>query len=124
MRFAPQAEKEVRVETGELAAALHADVAAQTEGDLPRETVAAGTAARRHQPGLRQTQLAAAVSAEHVYPMAAEVPFGMPVAVIATAAEPARHQLGAAAGPAPPGGLRPVACSQSSVLRWRVLIRP
>ena len=40
MRFAPQAEKEVAVETGELAAAMHADMAAQAEGDLQGSLVA------------------------------------------------------------------------------------
>ena len=43
MRFAPQAEKEVAVETGELVAAMHADMAAQAEGDLQRGTIAPGT---------------------------------------------------------------------------------
>src|ERR1035441_5294039 len=105
MQFPPQAEKEVAVETGELVAAMHADMAAQAEGDLQRGAVAAGTAAMHDQPGSRQTRLAATVARERGFAMAAEVPFGMPAAVIAAAAEAAGEEFGAAAGSAPPGRL-------------------
>ena len=105
MRFPPQAEKEVAVETGELAAAMDPHVAAEAQSNAQRRPVAAGTAVMHDQPGSRQTQLAAAVAAEHLFAMAAEATFGMPAAVIAAAAEPAGEEFGAAAGPAPPGGL-------------------
>jgi len=105
MQFPPQAEKEVAVETGELVAAMHAHMAAQAEGDLQRGAVAAGTAVMHDQLSLRQTHLAAAIAAEHLFAMAAEKTFGMPAAIIATATEAVRDQLGAAARAAPPGGL-------------------
>jgi hypothetical protein len=105
MQLAPQPEKEFRVNARELVAVMDPHVAAEAQGDVQCRVVAAGTAVMHHQPGLRQTQLAAAVAAEHLFPMAAEKTFGMPAPVIATPAAAAGEEFGTATGPAPPGGL-------------------
>lgn len=88
MHFAPQTEKQLAVKTGQLLATMHPDMAAQAESNVQRGAVRAGPAVMDHKLLLGQTHLAAAIASEHVFPMAAEMLFGAPAPVIATAAKP------------------------------------
>ncbi len=111
MLLEPEEQEQIRVEAGQLPAAVDAHVTTPAERDVNRGLVRArppvvDNELLAHQPLERHTGLTAAIAREHRFPVAAKVPFRTPAPVVARAAQSAREKRLTAAGTAAPGPLR------------------
>ncbi len=103
MLFPPEPEEQDTVNARQLPAPMELGVTAAAQRDLPRRFFRSWPAMVNHERSLRQTELATAISPQHLLPETAKTAAGVTASIVTPSAETLCEEYRVAARAAPPG---------------------